>query len=151
VSALPEVTIVPDGAVSGNPGPGGWGVVLVFGEHRKELSGAEPNTTNNRMELRALIEGTRALKRPARVHVLCDSAYVVRAHRDGWLERWQRNGWRNAAKKPVENRDLWEALLEAEGPHEVTFELVKGHAGHELNERADELAVAARKTLVVSP
>jgi ribonuclease HI len=145
---LPEVTLVPDGAVSGNPGPGGWGVVLVSGEHRKELSGAEPDTTNNRMELRALIEGLRALKRPARVHVLCDSAYVVRAHRDGWLERWQRNGWRNAAKEPVGNRDLWEALLEAEHPHEVSFELVKGHAGHELNERADELAVAARKALV---
>jgi ribonuclease HI len=148
VSDVPEVTLVPDGAVSGNPGPGGWGVILLWGPHRKELSGAEPLTTNNRMELRALLEGLRALNRPARVHVLCDSAYVVRAHRDGWLERWQGNGWRNAAKKPVENRDLWEALLEAERPHEVTFELVKGHAGHELNERADALAVAARRALV---
>jgi ribonuclease HI len=148
VTQLPEVTIVPDGAVSGNPGPGGWGVILLSGPHRKELSGGEPDTTNNRMELRAVLEGLRALNRPARVHVLSDSAYLVRAHRDGWLERWQANGWRTAAKKPVENRDLWEALIRAEQPHQVSFELVKGHAGHELNERADALAVAARRALV---
>lgn len=146
--SLPEVTLVPDGAVSGNPGPGGWGVILQFGEHERELSGSEPETTNNRMELMGLIEGLRALTRPCRVHVLCDSAYVVNAHRQGWLDRWQRNGWKTAAKKPVENQDLWQALIAAEAPHELVWELVKGHAGHELNERADALAVAARLALV---
>jgi ribonuclease HI len=143
-----EVVLVPDGAVSGNPGPGGWGVILVYGDHERELSGAEPATTNNRMELRALLEGLRALRRPCSVRVLSDSAYVVNAHRQGWLARWQANGWRTSARKPVENRDLWEALLEAEAPHELRFELVKGHAGHALNERADALAVAARRALV---
>src|SRR4051812_23087971 len=128
--AAPEVTLVPDGAVSGNPGPGGWAVILRFGEHEREFSGAEPHTTNNRMELTALLEGLKALTRPCRVRVLCDSAYVVNAHRKGWLETWQRNGWKTSAKKPVENRDLWEALIDAERPHEVSFELVKGHAGH---------------------
>jgi ribonuclease HI len=148
VSELPEVTLVPDGAVSGNPGPGGWAVILQSNGHERELHGSEPSTTNNRMELTALLEGLRALKKPCRVRVLCDSAYVVRAHTDGWLQRWQRNGWRKADKKPVENRDLWEALLVAEEPHELHFELVKGHAGHELNERADALAVQARLDLV---
>src|SRR4051794_13501348 len=100
------------------------------------------------MELTALLEGLRALTRPCRVHVLCDSAYVVRPHTEGWLERWQRSGWRKADKKPVENRDLWEALLVAEAPHDLHFELVKGHAGHELNERADAIAVQARLDLV---
>jgi ribonuclease HI len=143
----PEVTLVPDGAVSGNPGTGGWGVVLISGERRRELSGADPHTTNNRMELTAVIEGLRALRRPCRVRVLSDSAYVVNAHRQGWIRSWQRNGWRTSGKKPVENRDLWEALLAAEQAHEITWELVKGHAGHELNERADELAVQARLAL----
>jgi ribonuclease HI len=143
----PEVTLVPDGAVSGNPGTGGWGVVLISGERRRELSGADPHTTNNRMELTAVIEGLRALRRPCRVRVLSDSAYVVNAHRQGWIRSWQRNGWRTSGKKPVENRDLWEALLDAEQAHEITWELVKGHAGHELNERADELAVQARLEL----
>jgi ribonuclease HI len=141
----PEVLLVPDGAVSGNPGPGGWAAILVSGEHRRELSGGEPHTTNNRMELRGVIEGLRALKRPARVRIQCDSAYVVNAHRKGWIGNWQRNGWKTAAKKPVENQDLWQELLAAEQPHEITWELVKGHAGHELNERADVLAVCARE------
>jgi ribonuclease HI len=142
---MTEVLLVPDGAVSGNPGPGGWGVVLVKGEHRRELSGGEPHTTNNRMELRAVIEGLKALTRPCRVRIQCDSAYVVNAHRLGWIENWQRNGWRTAARKPVENQDLWQDLLAAEEPHEIIWELVKGHAGHELNERADVLAVLARE------
>jgi ribonuclease HI len=144
-AASGEVLLVPDGAVSGNPGPGGWAVVLVKGPHRRELSGGEPDTTNNRMELRAVIEGLNALKRPCRVRVQSDSAYVVNAHRQGWLRNWQRNGWRTAAKKPVENQDLWQELMAAEEPHEITWELVKGHAGHELNERADVLAVLARE------
>jgi ribonuclease HI len=146
-----EVLLVPDGAVSGNPGPGGWAVVLVKGDHQKELSGGEPHTTNNRMELRAVIEGLEALTRPCRVRVQCDSAYVVNAHRQGWLRNWQRNGWRTAAKKPVENQDLWQQLLAAEEPHEITWELVKGHAGHELNERADVLAVLARERAALGP
>ena len=140
-----EVLLVPDGAVSGNPGPGGWAVVLVKGAHRRELSGGETLTTNNRMELQAVIEGLRALTRPCRVRVQSDSAYVVNAHRQGWLRTWQRNGWRTSARKPVENQDLWQELLAAEEPHEITWELVKGHAGHELNERADVLAVLARE------
>jgi ribonuclease HI len=142
-----EVVLVPDGAVSGNPGPGGWAVILLSGEHRKELSGAVPDTTNNRMELTGVIEGLRALTRPCTVRVLSDSAYVVNAHRKGWIQNWQRNGWKTAAKKPVENQDLWRELLAEAARHEVSWELVKGHAGHELNERADELAVAARRTL----
>ena len=146
-----EVLLVPDGAVSGNPGPGGWAVVLVKGDHQKELSGGEPHTTNNRMELRAVIEGLEALTRPCRVRVQCDSAYVVNAHRQGWLRNWQRNGWRTASKKPVENQDLWQDLMAAEEPHEITWELVKGHAGHELNERADELAVLARERAALGP
>jgi ribonuclease HI len=140
-----EVLLVPDGAVSGNPGPGGWAVILVKGEHRRELSGGEPHTTNNRMELMGVIEGLRALTRPCTVEVLSDSAYVVNAHLKGWIERWRQNGWKTAAKKPVENQDLWIELLAAEQPHEITWELVKGHAGHELNERADVLAVQARE------
>jgi ribonuclease HI len=99
------------------------------------------------MELRAVIEGLRALKRPSRVRIQSDSAYVVNAHRKGWIGNWQRNGWKTAARKPVENQDLWLDLLAAEGPHEITWELVKGHAGHELNERADVLAVLAREAV----
>jgi ribonuclease HI len=144
---MSEVVLVPDGAVSGNPGPGGWAVILLSGDHRKELSGAVPDTTNNRMELTGVIEGLRALTRPCKVRVLSDSAYVVNAHRKGWIQNWQRNGWKTAAKKPVENQDLWRELLAEAARHEVSWELVKGHAGHELNERADELAVAARRTL----
>ena len=137
--------LVPDGAVSGNPGPGGWAVILVSGEHRRELSGGEPHTTNNRMELRGVIEGLKALKRPSRVRIQCDSAYVVNAHRKGWIEQLAAQRLETAAKKPVENQDLWQELLAAEEPHEITWELVKGHAGHELNERADVLAVLARE------
>jgi ribonuclease HI len=139
------VRLIADGAVSGNPGPGGWSAILISGDHRRELSGGVLDTTNNRMELMGVIEGLRALTRPCTVEVLSDSAYVVNAHRKGWIERWQQNGWKTAAKKPVENQDLWQDLLAAEQPHEITWELVKGHAGHELNERADVLAVLARE------
>jgi ribonuclease HI len=139
------VQLIADGAVSGNPGPGGWAAILISGEHRRELSGGVPDTTNNRMELMGVIEGLRALTRPCTVQVLSDSAYVVNAHRMGWIERWEQNGWKTAARKPVENQDLWRALLAEEARHTVHFELVKGHAGHELNERADALAVAARE------
>jgi ribonuclease HI len=139
------VQLIADGAVSGNPGPGGWAAILISGEHRRELSGGMPDTTNNRMELMGVIEGLRALTRPCTVEVLSDSAYVVNAHRKGWIERWQQNGWKTAAKKPVENQDLWRELLAEEARHTVYYELVKGHSGHELNDRADALAVAARE------
>ena len=133
-----------DGACSGNPGPGGWAAIMRSGPHEKEISGGDPATTNNRMELSAVVEGLRALRRPSRVEIVTDSAYVAQAWNARWLQRWQGNGWRTADKKAVLNRDLWEALLVAAAPHEIRFTRVKGHAGHELNERADRLAVQAR-------
>ena len=133
-----------DGACSGNPGPGGWAAILCWREQKRELSGGDPSTTNNRMELMGLIRGLEALTRPSAVVVVTDSAYVEKAFTHGWLEKWRRNGWKTAAKKPVENQDLWQAALAAAEPHQVRFERVKGHAGIELNERADALAVAAR-------
>lgn len=136
---MTDVTIYTDGACSGNPGPGGWGAILVHGETRKELSGGETETTNNRMELQAAIEALNALKRPCKVAVYTDSVYV----RDGitkWIKGWQRNGWRTAAKKPVKNTELWQALQAALQPHDIDWHWVKGHAGHPENERADELA-----------
>lgn len=135
----PEVTIYTDGACSGNPGPGGWGVILISGEHRKEMCGGEEETTNNRMELTAAIEALDALKRPSRVTLYTDSTYV----RDGitkWIGGWRRNGWRTAARKPVKNAELWQRLDAAGQRHEIDWRWVKGHAGHPENERADELA-----------
>jgi ribonuclease HI len=136
---LSEVTIYTDGACSGNPGPGGWGAILISGEHRKELNGGEAETTNNRMELTAAIEALNALKRPCSVALYTDSVYV----RDGitkWIHGWRRNGWRTADKKPVKNAELWQALEQALKRHKVDWHWVKGHAGHPENERADELA-----------
>ena len=136
---MTDVTIYTDGACSGNPGPGGWGAILVHGGTRKELSGGESETTNNRMELQAAIEALNALKRPCKVALYTDSVYV----RDGitkWIKGWQRNGWRTAAKKPVKNAELWQALQAALQPHDIDWHWVKGHAGHPENERADELA-----------
>ena len=136
---MSEVTIYTDGACSGNPGPGGWGAILISGEHRKELSGGEAETTNNRMELTAAIEALTALKRPCTVALYTDSVYV----RDGitrWIHGWRRNGWRTADKKPVKNAELWQALEAALERHKVDWHWVKGHAGHPENERADELA-----------
>lgn len=138
---MTDVTIYTDGACSGNPGPGGWGAILMHGETRKELSGGESETTNNRMELRAAIEALNALKRPCKVALYTDSVYV----RDGitkWIKGWERNGWRTAAKKPVKNAELWQALQAALQPHDIDWHWVKGHAGHPENERADELARA---------
>jgi ribonuclease HI len=128
-----------DGACRGNPGPGGWGVLLRAGGHIKELSGGEPVTTNNRMELKAAIEALAALKQPCRVDVYTDSVYV-RSGITEWLPGWRARGWKTAAKKPVKNQDLWQALSEAAARHEVSWHWVKGHAGHPENERADELA-----------
>ena len=139
--AADRVVLYTDGACKGNPGPGGWGALLEWGDHRKELCGGESETTNNRMEITAVIEGLRALSRSCQVLVVTDSVYV----KDGvtkWMAGWKRNGWRTAAKKPVKNRDLWEVLDEELSSHTVDWEWVKGHAGHPGNERADELANA---------
>jgi len=141
---LDSRVVYTDGACSGNPGPGGWAAILIWRDHRHEVYGGEPETTNNRMELMGLIKGLETLTRPSKVVVVTDSAYVEKAFTQGWLRNWQKNGWRTSAKKPVENQDLWQELLRAVAEHDVRFERVKGHAGHELNERADQLAVAAR-------
>ena len=134
-----RVIIHTDGACSGNPGPGGWGAILEFRGVEKELYGGEPETTNNRMELTAAIEALAALKRPSDVELHTDSKYL----RDGitqWIHNWKRNGWKTAAKKPVKNADLWQRLDELLAGHKIDWHWVKGHAGHDLNERADELA-----------
>ncbi|MCB9991093.1 MAG: ribonuclease HI [Rhodospirillales bacterium] len=147
--ASPEentVTLYTDGACSGNPGPGGWGVVMRWNGHEKELSGAEADTTNNRMELMAVIQGLETLKRPCRVEVYTDSKYVLQGITE-WLAGWKAKGWKTASKKPVKNQDLWQRLDEAQARHEVAYHWVKGHAGHPENERADSLATGAIKTL----
>ena len=131
-----------DGACSGNPGPGGYGTILRYKGHEKELSGGEANTTNNRMELTAVIVGLEALKEPCKVTLTTDSKYVADAITKGWAESWQQNGWRKADKKPALNADLWEKLLTLLDIHDVTFVWIKGHAGHPENERCDQLAVA---------
>jgi ribonuclease HI len=138
-----EVVIYTDGACSGNPGPGGWGAVLMYGGAAKEISGGERNTTNNRMELMAAIQALEALKEPVRVRLHTDSAYIVNCFHQGWHERWQRNGWRNSKKEPVENRDLWERILALTKRHHVEFVKVKGHSNDRWNNRCDELARAA--------
>lgn len=137
---MDEVTVYTDGACSGNPGPGGWAAVLLFGEHKRELSGYQPDTTNNRMEMMAAIEGLTALKRPCSVRLYSDSAYLVDAFNKGWLDSWQQRGWRKADKQPVLNQDLWQELLRLCNIHQVEFVKVKGHADDPLNERCDELA-----------
>ena len=136
---MKQIEIFTDGACKGNPGPGGWGVILRKGRHEKEISGGEPHTTNNRMEMRAVIEGLNALIEPCKVDLYTDSKYVV----DGitkWVHGWRKRGWVNASKKPVRNEDLWHDLIAAELRHEVTWHWVKGHDGHAENERADRLA-----------
>lgn len=145
-SAAGSVEIWTDGACSGNPGPGGWGAVLVYGATEKELSGAEPETTNNRMELMAAISALNTLKRPCHVVLHTDSQYV-KGGITGWIFGWKKNGWRTADKKPVKNVDLWQALDEAIARHDVEWRWVKGHAGEPNNERADALARAAIKAM----
>lgn len=137
---LKEVEIYTDGACSGNPGPGGWGVVLLYDSHRRELSGGEKHTTNQRMEMSAAIEGLKALKYPCRVKLYSDSAYLVNAFNQKWIERWEKNGWKTARKTPVENRDLWEELFALTRVHQVSWVKVPGHSGNKENERCDELA-----------
>ena len=138
------VYIFSDGACSGNPGPGGYGVILRCDGREKELSGGEANTTNNRMELSGVIAGLEALKFPCRVILQTDSRYVVDGIEKGWAKSWRRNNWIKSDRKPALNRDLWERLLELLEVHEVSFVWIKGHAGHEENERCDKLAVAER-------
>ena len=136
---MAQVKIFTDGACSGNPGPGGWGAILRYGETERELSGGEADTTNNRMELTAAIEALNALKRPCDIVLTTDSTYV----KDGitsWIDGWKKRGWKNSQKKPVKNEDLWKALDEARSRHTVEWKWVKGHAGHAENERCDELA-----------
>lgn len=143
--SLPIVHIYTDGACLGNPGPGAWAALLRSGQHEKELVGAASRTTNNRMEMRAAIHALNALKQPCQIYLHTDSEYL----RNGisqWIHNWQRNGWRTADKKPVKNKDLWQALLSALQPHQVQWDWVKGHAGHRDNERVDVLANTAAHT-----
>jgi ribonuclease HI len=133
------IEIYTDGACKGNPGPGGWGALLIAGEHRKELHGGDSDTTNNRMELMAAIEALKALKRPSSLKLYTDSQYVKNGIQS-WIQNWKRNQWRTAAKKPVKNADLWQILDTLNEQHEIEWCWVKGHSGHPGNERADELA-----------
>lgn len=142
-----EVIIYTDGACSNNPGVGGWGAVLMYGKHKKEISGAQENTTNNRMELMAAISALECLKEPCRVSLHTDSAYLCNAFNNGWIFGWIKNGWLTAAKKPVENQDLWQRILTLGRTHEITWIKVKGHADNENNNRCDELARSAVNTL----
>jgi ribonuclease HI len=140
---LHPVRIYTDGACSGNPGPGGWAAILIDGGQDRELSGGSPSTTNQRMELTGAVEGLRALDGRQHAALYSDSAYLINCFRDKWYLRWLQNGWKNAQKKPVENRDLWEALIALAETHDVTWHKVAGHSGDPLNERADRLARAA--------
>lgn len=139
---MKAVTIYTDGACSGNPGPGGWGAILVYGEHEKELSGGEADTTNNRMEMMAVISGLEALSSPCDVTVVTDSEYVMNGMTK-WLKGWQARGWKTADKKPVKNADLWQRMVQASSSHTLYWQWVRGHNGHEMNERADALARGA--------
>ncbi|ASS74466.1 ribonuclease HI [Tumebacillus algifaecis] len=140
---MKEVVIYTDGACSGNPGPGGYGAVLMAGEHRKEISGGERETTNQRMELLAVIEALKLLKYPCKVDVYSDSAYLINCFKSRWYVNWEKNGWLNSQKQPVANRDLWEELLRYYRTHQIQFVKVKGHSGDHWNERCDQLARAA--------
>ena len=142
---MKEVTIYTDGACSGNPGPGGWGAILIYKEKRAELSGYDAHTTNNRMELLAPIQALQRLKEPCFVRVYSDSAYLVNAFRQHWLENWVRRNWIKSDKKPVENRDLWEKILRQTKIHHIEWIKVKGHADNPLNNRCDELATGEIK------
>jgi len=139
---MKKVDLYTDGACSGNPGAGGYGGILIYNEIEKEYSGYEADTTNNRMELRAVIEGLKMLKEPVELNIYSDSAYTINAFTEGWIENWKLNGWRTANKKPVQNVELWQELLQLLEPHTVTWNKVKGHADNPYNNRCDKLAVA---------
>lgn len=142
---MEKVTIYTDGACSGNPGPGGWGAILMYKDTKKEISGGQMNTTNNIMEITAVIEALKLLKYECDVEVYSDSAYVVNAFKQKWIQNWKKNNWRTSSKEPVKNRELWEELSELVDKHNVTFIKVKGHSDNEYNNRCDELARSAIK------
>lgn len=142
---MEKVIIYTDGACSGNPGPGGWGSILMYKDNKKEISGGLENTTNNVMELTAVIEALKLLKFPCEVELYSDSAYVVNAFNQNWLENWMKNGWKNSSKEPVKNKELWEELYNLSKIHKIQFIKVKGHADNEYNNRCDELARNAIK------
>ena len=144
---MKEVTIYTVGACSGNPGPGGWGAILMYEDIKKEISGAQKDTTNNIMEITAVLEALKLLKVECSVKVYSDSAYVVNAFNQGWIENWKKNNWRTAGKDPVKNKELWEELYELTQKHKVEFIKVKGHSDNEFNNRCDYLATSAIKTL----
>ena len=148
---MKEVELYTDGACSGNPGIGGWAAVLIYKGHQKQISGGEKETTNNRMEISAVVNGLKKLKQACRVTIYSDSAYVVNAINNDWLTNWQLNGWKTANKKEVLNRDLWEELLDLLSKHQATFVKVKGHADNELNNLCDKLAVAEVQKLKDEP
>ncbi|MBR2604202.1 MAG: ribonuclease HI [Clostridia bacterium] len=143
-----QVTIYTDGACSGNPGPGGWGCILMYNQHRKESSGSALNTTNNRMEITAALEALKLLKEPCRVDLYTDSAYLCNALEKKWLDTWSKNGWKTASKSNVENQDLWKELIVELDRHDVQFHKVKGHADNEYNNRCDKLARDAVQQIV---
>ncbi|MBR3768579.1 MAG: ribonuclease HI [Clostridia bacterium] len=145
---MENVMLYTDGACSGNPGPGGFCAILTIGEHSKIISGAELNTTNNRMELKAVIEGLKALKRPCEVTVVSDSKYVCDAINQKWLESWIKKNWKKSDGKPVLNPELWQELNSLLNLHSVTFQWIKGHAGHPYNEKCDQIAVSEYKKLI---
>mgnify|MGYP005764091067 FL=1 len=144
---MKKVIIYTDGACSGNPGPGGWGTILMYENTKKEISGGKKDTTNNVMEITAVIEGLKLLKYPCTVEIYSDSAYVVNAFNQHWIANWRKNGWKNSKKEDVKNRELWEELESLMKPHEVSFIKVKGHSDNEFNNRCDELARNAIKML----
>lgn len=144
---MDEITIYTDGACSGNPGPGGWGAILMMGANKKEISGGQKNTTNNIMELTAVIEALKLLKRPCKVDLYSDSAYVVNAFLQNWINGWIKNGWKNSSKEEVKNKELWQELLSLTKIHSVTFHKVKGHSDNKFNNRCDELARNAIEVL----
>ena len=140
-----HITIYTDGSCSGNPGPGGWAALLIYSGSERVITGAEKLTTNNRMELAAVVESLRVLKEPCNVRVFTDSAYIANAFNDNWIDAWIGRGWKTASKKPVKNQDLWKDMLKLMEKHEVKFVKVKGHADDEMNNRVDGLAVEAMK------
>lgn len=137
---MKSITIYTDGACSGNPGPGGWGAVLQFKGVEKEISGYDPNTTNNIMELTAALKALELLKEPCEVALYSDSAYLVRGFNEGWIKNWQKNGWQNSKKEPVANKEIWQALIAQSQRHKITWIKVKGHSDNQLNNRCDKLA-----------
>lgn len=137
---MEEITIYTDGACSGNPGPGGWGAILIYGNNKKEISGNSSNTTNNIMELTAVIESLKLLKRPCKVSLYSDSAYVINAFNQKWIYGWLKNNWKTSSKEPVKNKELWQELYNLTKVHDITFIKVKGHSDNEFNNRCDEMA-----------